>query len=83
MLNILQDESIVLEQAVNGQIDNLRVTCIDDGSKTATRIVQSLLYKFTNLAKKKDSESNMIIETLRPFLYHLIISPFVDIKLEW
>lgn len=82
LLNILQDKTVD-EQEANDKIDELRIRCINQQSKMATRIVSSLLNKFFSLSEKKDSESNLLIETLRPFLMNVIISPCADVKFEW
>ncbi|GAA5802401.1 hypothetical protein HPULCUR_007866 [Helicostylum pulchrum] len=73
VLKILQD--------ANDEIDKLRTTCVNQQSKTATRIMSSLLYKYFS-SVQKDSESNLTIETLRPFIKHIIVSTCADIKLE-
>ncbi|KAG1041172.1 hypothetical protein G6F43_012143 [Rhizopus delemar] len=71
------------EQEANDKIDELRIRCINQQSKMATRIVSSLLNKFFSLSEKKDSESNLIIETLRPFLMNIITSPCAYVEFEW
>ncbi|GAA5800827.1 hypothetical protein HPULCUR_006266 [Helicostylum pulchrum] len=82
VLKILQDKKVVNEQDANDEMDKLRTTCVIQQSKTATRIVSSLLYKYFS-SVQKDSESNLTIETLRPFIKHIIVSTCADIKLEW
>lgn len=46
------------------------------------RIVSSLLSMLLH-PSSKHSESNLIIESLRPFLKHLILTQCEDIKFEW
>lgn len=83
LVNILQDKTMVNEQQTNDKIDAFRMTCVNQQSRIATRIVSSLLRNFFSLPKKKESESNLTIEMIRPFLKHVIISTSPNLRLEW
>ncbi|CAO3704078.1 unnamed protein product [Rhizopus stolonifer] len=82
MHQMLQQDGVNEDEA-NEKIDDIRRSCADHDGKVATRIVSSLLNRILNLSKNKESESNLIIETLRPFIANCIISPCKDIKFEW
>lgn len=81
MNQMLQEDGINEDEA-NEKIDDARRSCGDHEGKVATRIVSSLLNGFLNLSSSKECESNLIIETLRPFISNCITSPCKGIKFE-
>ncbi|KAL9553110.1 hypothetical protein MBANPS3_003453 [Mucor bainieri] len=50
-------------------------------SRTATRVIQDLLSVIWR--NNKDSESNLLVETMRPFLKRLIIDKDDQLQFEW
>lgn len=72
----------ISEELANDGIEEIRVGCKDQDGKMVTRIVSTLLNFFMN-SGNKESESNTIIEIIRPFIYNIIISRCKDMKFEW
>lgn len=82
MYNVLQDDEIS-QDAATDIIDGIRAGCNSVDGKAATRIISSLLYRFMNWRENKASESSLIIEVMRPFIFECIIKPTKDIQFEW
>ncbi|KAI9004915.1 hypothetical protein CLU79DRAFT_782039 [Phycomyces nitens] len=82
-MSIILQQGSINEEEANREIDKIRMSCEDHDAIVATRIVASLLHKFLSLTKNKDNESNLIVETLRPFIVNCIISRCKDVKFEW
>lgn len=72
---ISEDEAQDKLLEIRGNLDSQEV-------KNMMRIVSSLLGMLLH-PSSKHSESNLIIESLRPFLKHLILTQCEDIKFEW
>lgn len=80
----LQDDDEISEDAATDIIDGIRAGCNSVDGKAATRIISSLMYRFMNYWREhKTSESNLIIEVMRPFVFECIIKPSKDIQFEW
>ncbi|KAG1046714.1 hypothetical protein G6F43_010812 [Rhizopus delemar] len=71
------------EDEANDKLCELRSSASSQDEKMAVMIAMSLVGGFFSHASKKESESNLIIETLRPFLNNCIIAPTKDTKYEW
>lgn len=63
-------------------LDEMIVCCDNQDEKVAVKIIASLLYTLLNNSSKKEPESNLIIETLRPFILHCIVFKTKGIKAE-
>lgn len=72
---ISEDEAQDKLLEIRGNLDSQEV-------KNMMRIVSSLLSMLLH-PSSKHSESNLIIESLRPFLKHSILTQCEDIKFEW
>lgn len=71
------------EDEANDKLCELRSSASSQDEKMAVMIAMSLVGGFFSHVSKKESESNLIIETLRPFLNNCIIAPTKDTKYEW
>ncbi|CAO3618891.1 unnamed protein product [Mucor hiemalis] len=76
--NMLQDNDTKSQDSATDAIDSIRAGCSSVVGKAATRIISALLYRFMNWSENKASESSLIIEVLRPFIFECIIKPSKD-----
>lgn len=65
------------------RLDEMVVRCDNQDEKVTVKIISSLLYTVMNDNSKKEPESNLIIETLRPFILNCIIFKTKGVKTEW
>jgi len=79
---MLQEEDLD-ENEYGDILDNMAVRCKNQDEKVAVKIVASLLYRLLNNNSYKEPESNLIIETLRPFILNCIVFETKGIKTEW
>lgn len=80
---MLQEEDLDENEYYGDILDNMAVRCKDQDEKIAAKIVASLLYRLLNNNSYKQPESNLIIETLRPFILNCIVFKTKGIKTEW
>lgn len=80
---ILQEDDKISQDAATDIIDGIRAGCNSVDGKAATRIISSLIYRFMDWRENKASESSLIIEVMRPFVFECIIKPSKDIQFEW
>jgi hypothetical protein len=71
------------EDEANDKLYGLRSLTSNQGEKMAITITVSLAGRFFSHASQKESESNLIIEILSPFINRCIITPTRDTKYEW
>ncbi|KAI9246130.1 hypothetical protein BY458DRAFT_446946 [Sporodiniella umbellata] len=81
IIQVLQTSSISEDEALD-KIDEIKGSSDSQQTKTAIKIVSSLLHVLLNFSSKQ-CESNLIIETLRPFLKNCILSQCKDTNHEW
>lgn len=77
---LLQNHNGSLSNA-EGIVEKARSSCLDEESRTATRVIQDLLGVIWR--NNKDSESNLLVEAMRPFFKRLIIDQDDQLQFEW
>ncbi|KAI9484090.1 MAG: hypothetical protein EXX96DRAFT_633064 [Benjaminiella poitrasii] len=79
---ILQEDNLD-ENEYGNLLDEMMVRCGNQDEKVTVKLIASLLYTLLNNNSKKEPESNLIIETLRPFILNCIVFKTKGIKTEW
>lgn len=72
----------ISEAEAEEKIVEIRCGCSSQEAETATKIISSLIGVLLN-TNPKISESNLIIDVLRPLIKHCILSSLKDVDHEW
>lgn len=64
-------------------IDVAKATCNGGEAKVAIKIISHLIDRFVGHSEERASESNLIMEVLRPFIVECITNSCKDIQFEW
>jgi hypothetical protein len=85
MQPILSNDEMTNNEAEDA-IDKIRSTSSNNDVKIASRIVSDLLLRLLNNSHSnnhKQGEAALIIESIRPYLMHCLVSQIDSIKFEW
>ncbi|KAG1145670.1 hypothetical protein G6F37_004475 [Rhizopus arrhizus] len=82
-INKMLQEDDLDENEYDDRLDEMMMRCDNQDEKVAVKIISSLLYTVLNNNSKKEPKSNLIIETLRPFILNCVIFKTKGIKTEW
>lgn len=82
-INKMLQENDLDENEYDDRLDEMMIRCDNQDEKVAVKIISSLLYTVLNNYSKKEPESNLIIETLRPFIINCVVFKTKGIKTEW
>lgn len=83
--HLLNDDDIDRDGAEEA-IDEIKVSSPNKSVKIALKIISSMLFKLVDNHKSNNQtqgEATLIIDNIRPFLNHCIISQLEGVKYEW
>lgn len=82
---LLNDDDIDRDGAEEA-VDEIRLSSPNKSVKIALKIISSMVFKLVDNRKstyQTQGEATLIIENIRPFLNHCIISQLEAVKYEW
>lgn len=83
--HVLNDDDIDRDRAEEA-VDEIKSSSPNKSVKLALKIISSILFKLVDNHKSNNQtqgEAILIIENIRPFLNHCIISQLEGVKYEW
>lgn len=82
---LLNDDDIDRDGAEEA-VDEIKLSSPNRSVKTALKIISSMVFKLVDNRKSNNltqGEATLIIENIRPFLNHCMISQLEAVKYEW
>lgn len=82
---LLNDDDIDRDGAEEA-VDEIKLSSPNKSVKIALKIISSMVFKLVDNRKstyQTQGEATLIIENIRPFLNHCIISQLEAVKYEW